>query len=151
MKLSDRMREALEAASRNPLRRVHDNKPGRPAWPANPNTIAALVRHGLLEHDRRRNRKSFWFDEWTLSDKGREALEPSLPRARADRPLYLSHPVPGKRGDYTQNKAKAIDDLETLDYRRVDGLWRRDAETARVGAQDGSKVAQFISKQRKAA
>jgi hypothetical protein len=84
------MREALTSALRGSLRRLHDNAPGRPPWPAHPATLAALVARDLLSHDRRRTRKSWWLDEWTITDAGRDALKPREIKAR-DRPLYLAH------------------------------------------------------------
>jgi hypothetical protein len=143
MKLSVPMRDALIDASRNPLRRTHDT----PAdWPAHPATLAALVRHDLLEVSERRNRRGYLLTIWTLTDTGREALDPP-PRYRPDRPLFLAHcgairyrKLPPKTptdlgrwviagskhdtstsnsGDYTTNPAKAIDPLEVVDLADV--------------------------------
>lgn len=78
MKLTPAMREALTKAKRDDgLRRTHDGTPGKPAWPAPPATIAALIRHELVTHDQIRNRKAFLVDIWKITDTGREALEPS--------------------------------------------------------------------------
>lgn len=131
------MRHALEQARRagpTGLRRVHDDKPGRPAWPAHPATLAALVRRGHLEHRRVRNRRTWWVDVWTITDTGREALAPSM-RTRPDRPLYLQRRV-WHGGDYTRNRSDAIDELEVVPSAEIDPSWGRDARVRHANAQD---------------
>ena len=105
MKLTPTMRNALHEASRRieGLRRTFDDKPGRPTWPAAPSTLAALVRHGLLESRELRNRKGYRIQAWFITDTGRRALEPVLVVKR-DTPLYLA---PG--GGYTTNPKRSID------------------------------------------
>lgn len=74
--MTHRMRQTLQQALREDgLRRTHTPGPGRPAWPAPANTLNALLRHGYLEHSRRRNRHGYWLDVWSITDKGRQALE----------------------------------------------------------------------------
>lgn len=77
MRLTPNMREALTKAKRDDgLRRVHDNTPGKPHWPAHPSTLRALQDRELLQHDEIRNRKAFRVEIWKITDKGREALDP---------------------------------------------------------------------------
>jgi hypothetical protein len=143
MKLSAPMRNALEAAARNPLRRTHDTTAGKPSWPAHPSTLAALVdeKHGrgYLVRTEERNRKGFRVDVWTLTDAGREALHPP-PRFRPDKPLFMAHGAIHYRklkskgpkdlgrwavvdseqsSDYTTSRVKAIDELEVMETDRL--------------------------------
>lgn len=145
MRLSIPMRDALERASRDPLRRVHDDKPGKPAWPANANTLSALVAHGLLTHDRRRNRKAFWFDEWTISDAGREALLPQPPRFRQDRPLYLA--PSSATGDYTVDRRKSIDwdpGMGAVEVLRPASSWAEGSRLEHARCVDSGKQARQL-------
>jgi hypothetical protein len=156
MRLTARMHDTLTTAARNPLRRTHDTTAD---WPAHAATLAALVRHGLLDRSERRNRRGFKVDIWTITDPGREQLNPP-PRYRPDRPLFLAHcgairyrklPAKGPNdlgrwviagtrddasqsnsGDYTTNPAKAIDHLEVVDPADV----LRFTATARQREQD---------------
>lgn len=91
MKLTALMLAALQRAkAEDGLRRVHDTEHGRPPWPAPAATLAALVRHGLLDRCSRISRKGARVDEWTLTDQGRTALDPPPPQAREPRDLYLA-------------------------------------------------------------
>ncbi len=76
--LTPHMRTALRAARSQPLRRVHDDTPGKPSWPANPNTIYALWRNGALVGSCRLSRRGRPIEEWHITDLGVEALKPRL-------------------------------------------------------------------------
>lgn len=90
MKLTNNMRATLKLAKRGPLRRIHNpNHPGPPAWPANHATLAALVRHHLLERQQIKNKRGYNVNLWTITPAGRQALEPAE-RFREARPLYLA-------------------------------------------------------------
>lgn len=105
MKLTPMMSQALEqAASQGELRRTHHPEDGPTAWPASPSTLAALVRHGCLEHSRRRNRHGTPMDIWTATDTGRNTLNPPPPPPKNAKPLYLR-----RNGGYTTIPAHSID------------------------------------------
>jgi hypothetical protein len=123
MRLSAPMHDALTDASRNPLRRTHDDSAGTPPWPAPAPTLAALIRHDLLECTEIRNRRGFKVTVWTITDLGHEALNPP-PKYRADRPRFMARcgairfkTLPNGRqavagggsGDYTSDPRKSID------------------------------------------
>jgi hypothetical protein len=82
------MRAALEQAQREPLRRLHPLC-GIAPWPAHHVTLAALVAQGLLEHAEHLTRRGLRLEEWTITDAGRQALEPIV-IDRPDRPRYLA-------------------------------------------------------------
>jgi hypothetical protein len=96
------MRDALLRASREPLRRLHDDHPGAPPWPAPSASLRALVRRGLLEHRERRNRHGRRVEEWTVTDAGLEALHPPA-KVKRDTPRSLR--VPG--GSTMPKRARA--------------------------------------------
>jgi hypothetical protein len=68
------MLEALQSARKGPLRRVHDIEHGRPAWPAHPASLRALVRHGLAVSSERLSKAGHRVEEWTITEDGRKAL-----------------------------------------------------------------------------
>lgn len=135
--MTARMRQTLDQAGKaGPagLRRVHDNRPGQPPWPAHPATLTALARHGHLEHHRLRNRRGYPVDVWAITPEGLLALEPKR-RVRTDRPLYLQRRV-WHGGDYTRNRADAIDRLEVVPPGEIDPGWGRAARVRHADAQD---------------
>jgi hypothetical protein len=140
------MRETLHLASHNPLRRVHDGKPGQPAWPASPNTLYALVRRELLEVNQRRDRKARIVQEWTITENGKTALQPKPAKPRPDRAIYLAHPT-AHGGDYTYNVKFAFDDLETLDPAILDRSWTTTAQFRRTDARDRKQAARHLARQ----
>src|SRR4051812_5814616 len=101
--LTANMRAALRAARSQPLRRVHKPGPGRPAWPAHPNTLAALVRLELVRRDARISRKGYPTDSWTITDAGREALRPHTVVRRRP-PLLVAAGWP----DFTRDTSRAM-------------------------------------------
>jgi hypothetical protein len=86
--LTPAMRETLQAASQ-PLRRVHDNTPGAPPWPARWQTLHALTRRGLLERSETRSRQDHRVEVWTRTEAGRKALLP-VPRFREEKTVYMA-------------------------------------------------------------
>ena len=108
MKLTRPMRDALTAAD-NPqgLRRVHTTGPGKPPWPAHPTTLAALLKHDLVDHIVDRDKRGYWRETWQTNDAGRLALNPP-PRKKSDRPRYLQRDV-WRGGDYTHESSRSID------------------------------------------
>lgn len=124
MKLTPNMRQALELARRNPLRRTHDTA-GKPPWPAHPNTLLALIGHDLLKHTQLENRHGHRVDVWEITDLGKVALEP-VETIKLQPILYLSRPggiryrkLPNNRwvvddtgntsGDYTTDPSRSVD------------------------------------------
>ena len=125
MTLSENMRTVLREASRKQegLRRLFDDQPGRPPWPAHPSTLAALVRHGLLERSEARTKRGARLDVWRITDSGRMTLNPP-PHIIVDKPLYLGQgsvrfrllpdnrwtvDESGSTGDYTSDPHRSID------------------------------------------
>jgi hypothetical protein len=105
------------------LRRLFDDVPGKPPWPANPSTLAALVRHGLVERSENRTRRGALVIIWRITDAGREALQPPQ-IVKPDKPLFLARgsvryrKLPdnrwavdetGSTGDYTSDPGRSID------------------------------------------
>lgn len=87
MKLTTNMRAALnQAKSAGELRRVHTPGSGTPTWPFAWQTLHALTRHGLLEASQRLNRKQQRMQVWTITDTGRQALNP--PPRRVTQAMY---------------------------------------------------------------
>jgi hypothetical protein len=122
MKLTARMRDALEQARHAPLRRVLKPGPGAPPWPAHPGTLHALKRRELLARGELRNRDGWPVTTWTITDAGRQALQP--PEIfRRERDVYLAHPNPDISGDYTTDPGRGRDELPVLDPDSLDSAW----------------------------
>lgn len=102
--LTKPMRDALRRARSQPLRRVFDDRPGRPPWPAHPCTLVALRDRGLLTIGRRLSRQGFPIIEWSITDDGLQALEAKTIITRRLRPLYLAEGWP----DYTSDIGRAM-------------------------------------------
>lgn len=147
MRLTTPMRDALKQA-RPPhgLRRVHVPGPGAPPWPAHPSTLAALLRHGLVEHDVDRDRRGYMRETWTTNDAGREALDPP-PRHRSDRPRYLQRDV-WRGGDYTTDPNRRIDELEVA---IAPAHIVRAGRVRHADAQDRKSAANKLGRQKRAA
>jgi hypothetical protein len=76
-----------------------------------------LVARGEL-----RNRDGFPVMTWTITDAGRQALEP--PEIfRRERDVYLAHPNPDISGDYTTDPRRGRDELPVLDPDSLDSAW----------------------------
>ena len=106
--LTENMRTVLELATKQTLTRVHNpQEPGKPPWPANPVTLHALVRHELVRLDERLSRQRYRIQEWTITERGREALKPQI-RLAPDRPRYLCRPS-RTTGDYTYDHTQSLD------------------------------------------
>lgn len=142
-RLTRLMRNALEDAVRQELRRIHDT-PGVAAWPAHPSTLAALVRHELLARSTRRSKRGHQLDAWTITDAGRAALRPrDIFRREPD--LYLTRAVPATalgvaaHGEYTTNPEHALcreGDAPVIDPDTLDSAWTQISTERRHAAQD---------------
>jgi hypothetical protein len=143
-RLTQKMRDALVEASRNPLRRLHDDLAGKPAWPVHPATLRALEARGVVEKTRRRTRKGWWLDEWAITDKGRQALVPAS-LVRADRPVYMAHPS-RTTGDYTSDPSRTFDRLEVMDVALIAEQWRQDSDLRRAAGEDRRGQARRLSR-----
>ena len=78
-RLTALMRETLQTAQANgELRREPQG-----AWPAAPQTIRALERHGLVAVSERRSKRGVLLTVWSITDAGRLVLNPP-PRVRRD-------------------------------------------------------------------
>lgn len=106
-RLTEPMRTALQAAARQSLRRVHTPGPGKPPWPAHASTLAALLRHELVDHGVDRDRRGYWRETWTITDQGRAALTPPQRRV-SSQPKYLQREV-WRGGDTTTEPHRSID------------------------------------------
>lgn len=148
MKLTTPMRNALEQAQHAPLRRVHNpTTPGKPPWPAHPSTLHALARHDLVTVDQIRNRHGYPTQLWTITDTGRQALQPKE-TFRQQRPVYLARPTKNS-GDYTNDPSRRIDPLPVLDEASPE--WRRRAATRYADAADHRTEARRLARNIRAA
>jgi hypothetical protein len=108
------------------LRRIHKPDAPLPPWPAHPTTLRALVVRQLLHYERARHRSGCPLDRWTVTDLGKQALEP-IEIVKRDTPVYLARgggqvkyrklsngrwAIDGSsdgNGDYTTDASKSID------------------------------------------
>lgn len=97
--LTPAMRDALRRARSEPLRRVHRPGPGRAPWPHHPSTLAALVRNGFVVRGEHHSRRGNRTETWTITDAGREALDPPPDPPKPDRPTLLVQ-RPGRSPNY---------------------------------------------------
>lgn len=119
------MRDVLSEAERRQegLRRLFDDQA---RWPANPATLNALVRHGLLARETSHTRRGVKVTIWRITDIGREALNPPE-IIRADQPIYMARGsvrfrlLPDNRwavadsensSDYTSDPSRSIDTVK---------------------------------------
>lgn len=144
------MREALQAARANPLRRTHTIDPttglppeGKPPWPAAANTLAALVRRGLLERGQTRNRKDEHVDLWKITSAGRQALEPRE-RHIEERTVFLAWTGRGQ-GDFTTDPSQGQPD-PVIDSGTLDDAWRQISDARRLAAQDRKTAARELAR-----
>lgn len=133
MKLTKLMLDALQAAHRQPLRRVHDGREGKPPWPAAPGTIRALERHLLLVRSERLSRQGWRIEEWMTTESAVALLFPP-PILLVEQPMFLARQgserfkkLPNGRWavdnddhgasdrGYTTTGARSIDHLECVD------------------------------------
>lgn len=128
------MRDALDEAVCHELRRVYDEL-GDAEWPAHPLTLAALVRHGLLVHSTRKSKRGHRLDAWTITETGREALQPRE-RFRRETLVYLARPVPDHHGEFTTIRRHSIDDVPVIDTDTLSDAWPQLAEQRRAAAQE---------------
>jgi DNA-binding PadR family transcriptional regulator len=141
VKLTAAMRAALKQAKHAPLRRVHTPGPGQPEWPAHPLTLHALERHALVTRDTLRNRHGHPVTTWTITDSGRAALQPRE-IIRREPIMYLGRAVPATaagtsgHGEFTTNKAFAVDQLPVVDPATLDDAWTQEAEHRHAAAAD---------------
>lgn len=165
--MTARMRAVLEQAAKQDLRRVWDG-PGKPPWPAAASTLAALVRHGLLERSERLTRHQQRVVLWEITEEGKAALR-GPERIAEERPTFMAHGAIRYRvlsnnrwtvveededgsyvdGDYTQDPRRRFDHLEVAGQASL--KWRRKAEVDRTAAQDPKIAARRISRALRAA
>jgi hypothetical protein len=133
------MRSALEAASKHPLRRVHDGH-GKPPWPAPAGSLAALVRRGWLERSEGLTKRGHKLETWTITEIGKEALRG--PRWSAtEKPIFMA-----RGGGVTSERARAIDDAEKMDHDRLSLRWRRESLERSAGAEDPRRRARRLAR-----
>lgn len=145
--MTPKMKAALEMAAKQEIRRVWDETPGLPPWPAPASTLAALVRNGYVERTERLSKAGHRIVGWRATDAGRMALKGPV-RVAEERPRYLARP--GKnRGDYTSDPRHRIDHLEVAGQASL--KWRRIAEAERLDAKDRREVARELARQIRAA
>lgn len=138
-----RMRDALEAASKHTLRRVHTGEPGSPAWEHHPGTLRALERRGWLEYSEIRSRQQNRVQLWTITDAGKDALRP--PRlVGSERPVFMA-----RGSGTTSERAMAIDDVELADP--PSAAWLRVSREKRAGAEDARGAAARAARRLRAA
>lgn len=142
MRLTKPMRETLELARKQELRRVHDGN-GSPPGP-HINTLNALVRHELLAASERRTRRGHRLQAWTITDAGRQALQPREIH-RTEELFYLNHTGRGA-GDYTNDRTRAADDVPVLDPDTLHSAWRQRAEQRKAAAEDPRERARRLAR-----
>jgi DNA-binding PadR family transcriptional regulator len=169
MTLTRPMRDTLEQAARQELRRVHDTP--RPEWPAHHSTLAALVRHGLLAYSTRKSKRRHEIEAWAITDSGRDALqprevfrqEPDYYLARGGSISYRLTPngsigrwtVDDRDQDseadkgYTTNPATSSDRLPRM--APPDPEWKQRSEARRAHAQNAQTDARKLARQIRAA
>jgi DNA-binding PadR family transcriptional regulator len=142
--VTERMREALLEARKGPLRRVHDGTEGKPPWPANPCSLAALVKHGLLDRSERKSKSGNRLDEWTITDEGRSALNPP---AVVKRDVVRSLRAPGgstrmmQLGYWVEARTP---EPEPVDPDEVDAAWFGAAARRHADAMDRREAARRV-------
>jgi DNA-binding PadR family transcriptional regulator len=135
MKLTQTMRSALVAASKQPLRRVFKGH-GKPPWPAHPSTIYALLRRGFLECSEIRNRQDHPTVLWTITPNGLEALKP-VAKVKAERALFLTAKPQHVKADYTCDPSRAMrGEPEAVRSEDIDQAWFGAAARRLAGATD---------------
>jgi hypothetical protein len=147
--MTKNMRDALHAATKQPLRRLHNPQPGTPPWPAHPTTLNALTRHNYLTLTERRNKHGWRLQEWQITDAGRQALNPP-PKVLRDTPRFLSRPS-RTTGDYTANRHRAIDELEAVHPGEIHAGWGVAARERHVQVEPRAIRARRLANGRKAA
>lgn len=141
--MTGRMRTALQDALRSPVRRVHDQEHGRPAWKHHPATLHALRKRGWLEYVELRSRQGNLVQQWSVTELGRAALRPPK-LVGTEKPVFMAR-VSGT----TSERAMAIDDAELADP--PSAAWLRVSREKRAGAQDPRKVAGKLARSLRAA
>lgn len=129
MKLTPNMRTVLTAAAKQELRR-----PPRNPWPAPWQTLHALVNHGLLQANTRKNRAGHDLNIWTITDTGRAALEPRE-IFRREALVYLARPTQTS-GDFTTIRNRSIDETPVTDPGTLDDAWVQLREQRQADARD---------------
>ncbi len=169
--MTNKMLEVLIAIRHQPARRIFGDGEGKPPWPHGPSTLAALTRNGFVTRSERLNRVGHPLTEWTITDKGRDALKPRE-RLTRDAPLYLARPgsiryrtLPSGRvavddnyngnADYTSDPHRSIDtDLAPFSRVRMAvevlvepaDLARFAAKAASTGAEKLKQKAEALDK-----
>ena len=89
-KLTARMRAALTDTARpGGVQRRHTGGPGKPPWPHHPASLAALLRHNLVDHEVDQDpHTGVLVERWTIRDEGMTVLHPP-PVIRQAPPNYL--------------------------------------------------------------
>lgn len=130
MKLTANMRAALEATGRSEgLRRIHT---GDKAWPAHPATLAALLRHDLVDHIVDPDRHGNTRETWRINDNGRLALHPP-PRLVRDVPHLLNRRTITRFMQYGVWKEANVPEPEGM---MPSGEWKRRAERRHARDRD---------------
>lgn len=125
--MTNNMRSALEAASKHPLRRVHDT-PGAPPWPAPSGSLRALVRRGYLELSEDKTKRGAKLETWIITEAGREALKPQK-LIGSEKPVFMA-----RGSGVTSERAMAIDDAEVMGA--PSEVWLRLSRERRAGVED---------------
>lgn len=149
VRLTALMRKALtDAAKPGGVERRHPDPDVKPPWPHPPATLAALLRHELVEHSVDGS-LGYWVERWVILEAGREALKPKPVKPPRDTTLYLA-----PKSGYTPDAARSVDyevmtivgsdgvprlrrvAVPAVDPARLDSEWRRRADARWAKAQD---------------
>lgn len=69
----------------------------------------------------------------------------------ADVSSYLAHPIPGRQGDYTRNRLRALDDLEVTNTDQLHHHWRTDSDRRHAEAESPQQRAARLANRAKRA
>ena len=145
------MLEALRRSENGPLTRVHDDEKGKPPWPAPASSLAALVKHGMLERSSRISSKGKRIDEWHATELGIEALKAP---ARVKRDAVRSLRVPGGSTRFLQHGVwveRSTPEPEPVSAADLDAAWFGEAARRHASERDRQRWAREIANRRKAA
>lgn len=145
MRLTANMRAALEQIRRQPARRVHNPGPGSPPWPHPHQTLAALLRHELVDHEVGRNRDGHIYEQWQINDAGRETLDPPPIRYVEGRPNFLRR---GRGTTHQPHKSIDYDEQTGMYLESVDAPPRaiREGKVRHAAARDRTDAARRLAR-----
>lgn len=145
MPLTQHMRQALQDAAKHALRRVHDDQPGKPLWPAPSGSLRALELRGYIERTETTSRNDHRVEIWSITELGKAALTTHWAAEQADQYVAVG-------GGYTTDHSRAVDRdpqmgaLPRLDADRLSVRWKRLSAEEFMAAKDRREVARRLAR-----